>query len=451
MEHQSEKILYQPNRLGFHYFQDADHYGQKHIKQWLPILKEMKIGWLVLYSPLTHAIPEDFIRPLAEAGIKLVVDFKQTLKNDPDWQTFEVLLSAYRKWGVTHALLDRNANLRETWGSTRWGNPELIKVYADQFIQFARCSLDNAVHPVLGPLVPGGDYWDSAFMKTLLSKISESASPLLRNNLTLSSYSWTFGRSLDWGAGGPIVWPASKAYQKPDEEHQNQQGFRAYEWVDTAARAVFNRSLPIILLETGIPLSIQDFADSIHESDDQQNIVALAQGRNVYDQENPRHLLSPLPSYIKSVNFFVFSSADPNYKSYCWFTEDGQRLSPAQAYYVREGLIDREIEVQDPQTLSAQDVTHEFLYNRYFLISQDLLLSTPEILDSLHPLMEREKPMLGFSPDEACQAAAITYITNNDDPDPELLQILRSKGSLVNVINPQEISNWIREKYNENA
>jgi len=66
-------------------------------------------------------------------------------------------------------------------------------------------------------------------------------------------------------------------------------------------------------------------------------------------------------------------------------------------------------------------------------------------------VIEREKPMVGFTPEDACQAAAITYITNDSEVNPDLMQILRSRGSLIRIIRPQEISTWIRESNYEVA
>jgi hypothetical protein len=445
MEHQTDKNLYLPNRLGFHFYPDADHYSQKHLNLWLPILQQMKLGWLVLYSPLTHAIPEDFIRPLVDAGIKVIVDFQHPLSQDPDWPAIEILLTAYGKWGVSYALLDRNANMRDSWGNSRWGDPDLINTYAQLFLKFANIALDNSIHPVLGPLVPGGDYWDTAFLKILLAKIADSATAAIRNNLTLSTYGWTYNRSLDWGTGGPAAWPAANPYQNPDEASQNHQGFRAYEWVHAAAHAVFSRSLSLMLFEAGISSRIGAYDFETPELSDQMSIVGLINGRNVYSRENPNRLLSSLPSYIKSANFFVLSSNNPDHESLRWFQEDGLRLQPAQAFYVREGLLDLVSTDENLEPITHQDETPEFKYHRYFLISQDLLHSTAGILESLQPLIEKDKPMVGFSTEEACQAAAITYITTDSETDPDLMGILKSRGSLISVIHPQEIPSLIRE------
>jgi len=214
---------------------------------------------------------------------------------------------------------------------------------------------------------------------------------------------------------------------------------------------VFGRSLPVMLLETGISSSIENFTEVFHELGDQINIAGLINGRNVYIRENPNHLLSPLPSYIKSANFFVLSSSNPDHRSFCWFNENGQRLSAAQAFYIRERLLDSDSVRESPQTIPPSGVSHEFSYQRYILISQELLLSVTDLLDSLHLLLEREKPMVGFSPEDASRAASIIFITNDFGPEPDLMQSLRSNGSLVSIIQPQKIPAFLKENNYDNT
>ena len=224
MEHLTERTIYMPKRLGFHYFPDAEHYSQKHLDQWLPVIQEMGINWLVLYSPITHAIPENFIGSLVDSGIKVVVDFQHPLVSDPDWSGLDVILSAYGRWGVSYSVLDRNINMKDSWGDSRWGNADLVPFYSRRWLRFAEIALNHAVHPVLSPLVPGGDYWDTAFLKILLSEIALDTSESIISHLTLSAYGWDFGRGLDWGTGGPSVWTNSLPYKVPDQQNQNEQG-----------------------------------------------------------------------------------------------------------------------------------------------------------------------------------------------------------------------------------
>lgn len=54
------------NKLGFHYFQDTDHFQSKDLSLWLPQLKSLNTAWLIIKSPINIAIPEEFISGLLE-------------------------------------------------------------------------------------------------------------------------------------------------------------------------------------------------------------------------------------------------------------------------------------------------------------------------------------------------------------------------------------------------
>lgn len=451
MDHQSEKNIYMPNRLGFHYFPDAHHFSEKHVNQWLPILEAMKVGWLVLSSPLTHAIPEDFIRAMSSKKVNLIVDFQHSLNTDIDWPGLETLIQAYGKWGVKYAVLNRYANMRASWGNNRWGNQSLIISYADQFRQFAEIALENSLRPVLGPLAPGGDYWDIAFLQTALTHIHRSAVDVVKNNLTLSSFAWDFGRSLDWGNGGPASWPLAGPYTKPEMDTQNQQGFRTYEWYDAISRTVFGRSLPIILFDAGISSGLNTAAEFSAESDleKQLSIYGLIKGRNVYQQQDL--LLAPLHPQVIACNYFVLSASEKEFLPFQWFCEDGHRLEPAQAIFVREGILD---EILTEPVLSESPIENpnfNFKHRRYVLILDKLLPSAAEILEKLHTFIEKHKPLVGFSIEEASEAAVITVITPDGELDPLVMNELKSKGGLVRVIRPEEIPSLLLEKKHENA
>ncbi len=441
MEHLGEKNIYLPNRLGFHYFPDFDHYSQKHLDQWLPVLREMKIAWIVLRSPITYAIPENFIQSLSDAKIRVVVDFQYPLTKEPDWSGLELLLSSYGKWGVKYAILDRNANMRASWGNSRWGNAELINDYANRWVNFASIALDNAVLPVLGPLVSGGDYWDTAFLKILLDEIASDAPEVIRSNMILSAYGWDYSRSLDWGAGGSVAWPDALPYKQPDQDNQNQQGFRAYEWVQDAAWAVFGRPLPLIVLEAGISNGLMGEDPASSDLSRCLAVLGLLKDQNVYDTQNSSCLLKPVPEYVQSACFFVLSSSDPEDRSVCWFQENGERLRSAQAFYVREGLLEDKADSKDQPSSQL----FEYKSGRYILISDKLAQLESRILEDLQPYLEKEKSVVGFSIEDAVQAAFITYVSPDGAVDPLLSEKLRSNGSLVKVIGPEEIPAFFME------
>ena len=63
------------NRIGFHYFPDNQHYQQRDLKAWLPKLRDLGTGWLVLHTPVTRALPEDFIQGLLQGNIQPILHF----------------------------------------------------------------------------------------------------------------------------------------------------------------------------------------------------------------------------------------------------------------------------------------------------------------------------------------------------------------------------------------
>ena len=69
-----------PNRLGFHYFQDTDHYTNHDLGVWLPELKRLSASWIVLKSEVSRAIPEQFISGLLRESITPIIHFSTMLQ-----------------------------------------------------------------------------------------------------------------------------------------------------------------------------------------------------------------------------------------------------------------------------------------------------------------------------------------------------------------------------------
>jgi hypothetical protein len=64
---------------------------------------------------------------------------------------------------------------------------------------------------VFAPLLPGGDFWDLAFLETSLKTLSETSDAFILNNMIVSAYAWDLDRSLNWGGGGAKIWQHVKA------------------------------------------------------------------------------------------------------------------------------------------------------------------------------------------------------------------------------------------------
>ncbi|MGB4322568.1 MAG: hypothetical protein WBJ23_04445, partial [Anaerolineaceae bacterium] len=79
-------------RLGFHYFQDFDHYRMSDLELWVPELASLKTSWLALKAPATVAIPEEFITRLIQAGIQPILHFDFQVNSSVRTEDLRVLL-----------------------------------------------------------------------------------------------------------------------------------------------------------------------------------------------------------------------------------------------------------------------------------------------------------------------------------------------------------------------
>jgi hypothetical protein len=444
MDHQSAKNYHLPNRFGFYYFPDYLHYAGKDIHCWLPVLKEINAQWLVIPSPANRAIPEDFIRELSASGINLVVDFNFPLSAEIEWHDLELLISSYGKWGAKYSILNQHPNQQMSWDKSQWGNPDLINSVVSQFIQFGRICLENGIRPIFPLLTPGGDYWDLAFLKIALSQLKNDAPMVVKNNFILSAAAWDWGKPLDWGTGGKESWPNVKPYKLP-KESQNQLGFRTYEWYLPIAREVFGKTIPTLLLQAGVANNPRDPESKI-QSTEINNLLAinrLLKGENVYDELDESHLFLPISSDVIGCCFYLLSSDSPNPLPCQWYTSEGLRLPPAQALVISDQRNQEKNVLTEPEPSQTQA---NFQYNRYILIDQGLRPETPKLLELLHPYIEKFRPMIGFSVEEAKKSAFILIISSANGSEPPDFEFIKSNGSIVKMLRPGEIPTYIKEQ-----
>lgn len=443
MEHQSKKNYHLPNRFGFYYFPDCQHYAEKDIQRWLPALKEVNAQWLVLQSPVNRAIPEDFIRTFSESGIQLVIDFNSLLSTVVDWHDLELLLSNYGKWGAKYAMLNQYPNQQASWAHNQWGNSNLIDSVISEFIQFGTHCLENGIRPVFPLLTPGGDYWDLAFLKIALVMLKEKAPLSIQNNFVLSAAAWDWGKQLDWGTGGQERWPKVKPYKFP-QESQNQLGFRTFEWYAQITSVVFGKSIPILLLQAGIN-NFQLDPEENTEPADLDKLIAiykLLKGENVYEEPGNTHLLQPISADVIGCCFYLLASESPAQNACRWYSADGLRLPPAQAIHFIENGKQEQIEENSNEKPSSKV---NFKQNRYILISSALESEASILLELLHPYIAKFRPMIGFSVEDAAESAMVLAVLPDDGSEPPKFEILKNNGSLVKIIHPGEIPAYRKE------
>jgi len=92
------------NQFGIHYFVDTLHYRQEDLKIWLPVLKDLRIGWIVLKSEKNRAIPEDFLKSLLNEVITPIIEFNLPLRSNIGTRELKLVLQVYAKWGVKYCV-----------------------------------------------------------------------------------------------------------------------------------------------------------------------------------------------------------------------------------------------------------------------------------------------------------------------------------------------------------
>jgi len=216
-------------RLGFHYFQDVNHYQVRDLNLWLPELQALNAGWLVVKSSTTQAIPEEFITGLVQGGIQPIIDFDMRINDNTKPDDLSVLLSAYARWGVKYVVFFRSPNVKSSWVEGTWSQGDLVERFLDRYLPFVRIAEQNDLIPVFPPLQPGGDYWDLSFLKKVLQLVQQRRSLDFTANLHMAVSGQTFSKSLTWGKGATAKWKAPRPYSKTEIGEQDHQGINTWE------------------------------------------------------------------------------------------------------------------------------------------------------------------------------------------------------------------------------
>jgi hypothetical protein len=237
------------NRLGFHYFPDEAHYAPQDLEFWLPQLQALGAAWLVLRAGVEQLIPEAFIRGLLEAGIEPVVWIHAPVSSLRA-KDLAPALNAYHRWGAQYVVPGDRPNQRLSWSAGDWSRSGLVERSVDRLLPLWQLQRAIGLRPIFPPLEPGGDYWDTAFLETAIRALMRRGQHDLVREMSLAIYGWTFGRSLDWGAGGPGHWPGSKAYA-PADNSPDQRGIRLSDWYEAILSETFGQALPMLVVAGG--------------------------------------------------------------------------------------------------------------------------------------------------------------------------------------------------------
>ncbi len=397
-------------KVGFHYRMDSDHYSEKDLAIWLPRLKDLGASWIVLYAPTNRAIPEGFINALKAEKIEPVLHFRITPLELPSVEEMLLLFYNYQRWGVKYLILFDRPNQQESWGSEAWAQSGLTERFLDNFLPLAEAAVAVGLVPVFPPLEPGGDYWDTIFLRGALDGIKRRASKPLQDRLILSAYAGLSGRDLSWGGGGPQSWPETQPYLTP-ETSQDQLGFRIADWYLTLSETILEKKLPILLLGIRGPAPEgQDLAE-----------ILVRGARLIARQEVDG--LDPLPEeVIGGAIFSLTGNEDCCAAEHRWYSPDGEANPIVGAFMNAE---------TKPE---AKRVDGKFQISHYLLLPSFDWGVADWHLNVTRSFIKKHRPTVGFSLEEAFQAEQVTVVGGEENFSEKDLSQLRNQGCLVRRI-----------------
>jgi hypothetical protein len=409
------------DRIGFHYYQDTKHYSQKDLDTWLPELAALRARWLVTEASIESAIPESFLKGLIEAKIQPVLHFRLPFDHTPPLEDLDTLFKVYAKWGIRYVTLFDKPNLRSQWLNTNWTQTDLVERFLDIYLPAAENCLKTGLIPIFPPLEPGGDYWDTAFLKGALEGIKRRGYSYLLDRLVIGAYAYCGNRSINWGSGGPERWPEARPYYKP-ENSEDQIGFRIFDWYNAIVQSVLVNYLPVFLFGIGTTLDPEN--NHLHHTETNLTIAKLLYGDSISDTE-------PIPENIIGSAFWLLSSSkdSPNY-SQAWIKPRGDNLPIVEKF--SEWVVNDSANKYYSNN-NVRSISHYLL-----LPSYDGMISDTHI-DLLRPFIKKYKPTIGFSLKEAAQARKVSVIGGEKSyPDGEI-DHLRNSGCIVQTFDENGI------------
>ncbi len=411
------------SRVGFHYFPDSLHFREIDVATWLPKAKQLNGSWMILNADQDRAIPEAFITSLISNGVEPIIHFNLNLSAPPSLVDLKLLLESYEKWGVHFIMLFDRPNLKSSWASSAWAQHDLVERFLDRFIPVASAVIQSGLIPVFPPLEPGGDYWDTAFLKSSIENMKRRGKTDILDKLVLAACGSFSQHGLNWGAGGPERWPGSRPYINSETE-EDQRGFNIYEWYNAICQATLQHTLPMLLIQVG------ERAGELSQPQNYLPIFQLLNNESVNLPGSVENKLDPIPENILGCFFRLVPQWTDTSATDSFFYIDGDSPTSVQSSVI-QWLHTRKAADKtrnDPLCENSHPLQHYLLLPAYeWGISE-------WHLDVIKPFVKRHLPAIGFSLSEAALALNVTVVGGPQSFPEESLQYLRDSGCTVERI-----------------
>jgi hypothetical protein len=403
-------------RLGFHYYNDIQHYRRQDQLIWLPRLESLGAQWLVLRASTKVAIPENFIQALINTNIQPVIHFDIHPKQIPDIKDLVLLFNTYHRWGVRYITLFDQPNNHRAWPAPDWAQSDLVERFLDLYLPLADACLHAGLTPIFPPLKPGGDYWDTAFLRQTFLSLQRRKQNDLLEQMVIGAYSNPGNHPIQWGAGGPERWPNTRPYFTPPGV-EDQCGFRIFDWYIAISNAILSKNLPIFLFGMGYSPAAENYIDR-----------NLAIARLLNDEFIEGY--EAIPECVLGGAFDFLTHPDDG-SGRGWFHQNGELSLQAESFIKR--INDFPIDKRQ----SKPDMP--FIKHYLLLPSYEWGISDYH-LDIIRPFIKKHQPTVGFSIKEASYAKNITVIGGEESFSENSLNKLRAAGVTVNRIEEDGIN-----------
>jgi hypothetical protein len=305
--------------VGFHWFPDYRHYERQYFDIFLPELKAMGASWLVLLSEGVAPIPDWFLRGLIEQDIEPIIRIYTPFVTFIDQAGLRHVCQYYAGLGVHYVHVFNEPNLNIEWAE--W-NPEGLPA---RFMDFLIPCLEtmykvDGIIPVFTPLSPGGNYWDTSFLKAALAVLNQRGKKYLYDKMAVGIHNYAFNKPLTWGKGGNTRWTCARPYQRVPgcEDHT---GFYQFEWYDEIVRLRVGRRLPLIGCENGVRPGDADDPRSpaINETLHAERSATMCQ----------MMMNGEVPYYFFNNAFWLLAAEDDNpFARHRWYRPNGEPSLP---------------------------------------------------------------------------------------------------------------------------